>query len=125
MKGKGLVRLRSHLLPESRLINLPRGTEMFHFPRCHIIEVFLLGDQRFIAVCLAFAFRGGVRPFPKRPGHPPGASFFSLRLHEYERLHNGSHGVTCLGKPIHGDSNQEKHILSLAVVGIEPTPLGV
>ena len=80
MKGKGLVRLRSHLLPESRLINLPLGTEMFHFPRCHIIEVFLLGNQRFIAVCLAFAFRGGVRPFPKRPGHPPGASFF---LYDY------------------------------------------
>ena len=30
----GLVRVRSPLLAESRLISSPRGTEMFHFPRC-------------------------------------------------------------------------------------------
>ena len=29
----GLVRVRSPLLAESRLISLPLGTEMFHFPR--------------------------------------------------------------------------------------------
>ena len=31
--GFGLVRVRSPLLPESRLISFPLGTEMFHFPR--------------------------------------------------------------------------------------------
>ena len=30
--GFGLVRFRSPLLPESRLISFPPGTEMFHFP---------------------------------------------------------------------------------------------
>ena len=29
----GLIRVRSPLLPESRLISFPLGTEMFHFPR--------------------------------------------------------------------------------------------
>src|SRR5437763_12070735 len=29
----GLFRFRSPLLPESRLLSFPRGTEMFHFPR--------------------------------------------------------------------------------------------
>ena len=31
--GFGLVRFRSPLLAQSRLISLPRGTEMFQFPR--------------------------------------------------------------------------------------------
>ena len=30
----GLVRFRSPLLAQSRLISVPLGTEMFHFPRC-------------------------------------------------------------------------------------------
>ena len=30
----GLMRVRSPLLAESQLISPPRGTEMFHFPRC-------------------------------------------------------------------------------------------
>ena len=30
----GLLRFRSPLLAQCRLISLPRGTEMFHFPRC-------------------------------------------------------------------------------------------
>ena len=30
----GLVRFRSPLLTQSRLLSFPRGTEMFHFPRC-------------------------------------------------------------------------------------------
>ena len=30
----GLLRVRSPLLTESRLISVPRGTEMFQFPRC-------------------------------------------------------------------------------------------
>ena len=29
----GLVRVRSPLLTESRLMSFPLGTEMFHFPR--------------------------------------------------------------------------------------------
>ena len=31
-KGTGLVRFRSPLLPESRLMSFPTGTEMFQFP---------------------------------------------------------------------------------------------
>ena len=30
----GLMRFRSPLLTQSRLLSFPRGTEMFHFPRC-------------------------------------------------------------------------------------------
>ncbi len=30
----GLLRVRSPLLAQSRLLSSPRGTEMFHFPRC-------------------------------------------------------------------------------------------
>ena len=30
----GLARFRSPLLARSRLLSFPRGTEMFHFPRC-------------------------------------------------------------------------------------------
>ena len=30
----GLLRFRSPLLTQSRLLSFPRGTEMFHFPRC-------------------------------------------------------------------------------------------
>ena len=53
---------------------------MFHFPRCFrttldMFNVFISGNQRFIVFYLAFAFRGGIRPLLKRPGHPPGASF--------------------------------------------------
>ena len=32
-KATGLVRVRSPLLAESRLMSFPRGTEMFQFPR--------------------------------------------------------------------------------------------
>ncbi len=32
MKGTGLVRVRSPLLTESRLMSFPPGTEMFQFP---------------------------------------------------------------------------------------------
>ena len=40
-----------------------------------MFNVFISGNQRFIVFYLAFAFRGGIRPLLKRPGHPPGASF--------------------------------------------------
>jgi hypothetical protein len=33
-RGFGLLRVRSPLLTESRSISVPRGTEMFQFPRC-------------------------------------------------------------------------------------------
>ena len=36
----GLIPVRSPLLGESLLISIPRGTEMFHFPRfatCHYV----------------------------------------------------------------------------------------
>ena len=39
----GLVRVRSPLLAESRLISFPRGTEMFHFPRFAPLRVPLTG----------------------------------------------------------------------------------
>ena len=36
----GLVRFRSPLLTQSRLLSFPRGTEMFHFPRCRPPRLF-------------------------------------------------------------------------------------
>ena len=33
LEATGLVRVRSPLLTESRLMSFPRGTEMFQFPR--------------------------------------------------------------------------------------------
>ena len=37
----GLVRVRSPLLAESQLISVPRGTEMFHFPRCRLSDLLI------------------------------------------------------------------------------------
>ena len=37
----GLVRVRSPLLAESRLISVPRGTEMFHFPRYGLSDLWI------------------------------------------------------------------------------------
>ena len=34
LPGLGLLRFRSPLLAQSRLISFPQGTEMFHFPWC-------------------------------------------------------------------------------------------
>ena len=39
----GLMRVRSPLLAQSRLISSPRGTEMFHFPRCRPSRPSLFG----------------------------------------------------------------------------------
>jgi hypothetical protein len=39
----GLVRVRSPLLTESRLISFPLGTEMFHFPRFASIPLYIQG----------------------------------------------------------------------------------
>ena len=36
-----LLRVRSPLLAQSRLLSSPRGTEMFHFPRCRSIRTIL------------------------------------------------------------------------------------
>lgn len=111
VKGKkkgGLVRVRSHLLPESRLISLPRGTEMFHFPRYHSSELTLPGNQRPIAVCSIFAFRGGVRPHPRRPGHPPGAS--SLSTIPRIPINSGSSG----GDRTHGPRSMNPMLVPLS-----------
>ena len=37
------MRVRSPLLAQSRLIFFPRGTEMFHFPRCRFLGPILFG----------------------------------------------------------------------------------
>ena len=48
-----LVRVRSPLLAESRLISVPPGTEMFHFPGCRLrsllIQLRITPDRRWIA----------------------------------------------------------------------------
>ena len=36
-----LLRVRSPLLAESLLISFPAGTEMFHFPACHLPHLFI------------------------------------------------------------------------------------
>jgi hypothetical protein len=73
LKGFGLIRVRSPLLAESRLISLPRGTKMFQFPRfpCGLLRSFAhdgedvaaFGDPR-IKACspLPVAFRWAPRP---------------------------------------------------------------
>ena len=42
----GLVRFRSPLLAQSRLISLPQGTEMFHFPWCSFAGLSLFIPRR-------------------------------------------------------------------------------
>ena len=73
--GTGLVRVRSPLLTESRLMSFPLGTEMFHFPRfasltlCIQVRILLaqwvppFGNLR-IKVCsqLPEAYRSVPRP---------------------------------------------------------------
>ena len=39
--GFGLVRVRSHLLAESRLVSSPAGTEMVHFPACSYAHLWI------------------------------------------------------------------------------------
>jgi hypothetical protein len=52
----GLFRVRSPLLTESRLISLPRGTEMVHFPR-------FASSTLCIQVVITGHDSGGVAPF--------------------------------------------------------------
>ncbi len=52
----GLFRVRSPLLTESRLISLPRGTEMVHFPR-------FASSTLCIQVVITRHDSGGVAPF--------------------------------------------------------------
>ncbi len=73
----GLFRVRSPLLAESRLISVPAGTEMFHFPACRLPHLWIqygivphdrdgvapFGDPR-IKACLPLpeAYRSLPRP---------------------------------------------------------------
>ena len=70
----GLLRVRSPLLAESRLISFPRGTEMFHFPRCRPRALFRSRTGR-------RAPPGGVAPF----GDPRVTGRLRLAV-EYRRL---------------------------------------
>ena len=56
----GLVRFRSPLLTQSRLLSFPRGTEMFHFPECRSLRTIFVHPQA------AAISDGRVSPF----GHP-------------------------------------------------------
>ena len=60
----GLVRFRSPLLAQSRLLSFPRGTEMFHFPRCRSS-----GTIEFIPGC--HASRHGGLPHSDTSGSKP------------------------------------------------------
>ena len=42
----GLMRFRSPLLAQSRLISSPAGTEMFHFPACGLMRTIFVHPQR-------------------------------------------------------------------------------
>ena len=72
--GFGLLRVRSPLLAESRLISFPRGTEMFHFPRSRPRALFRSRAGR-------RAPPGGVAPF----GDPRVTGRLRLAV-EYRRL---------------------------------------
>jgi len=75
----GLLPVRSPLLGESRLISFPRGTEMFHFPRCRtasrrrvtstVTQVSPFGNPG-IKACLRLP--RAYRSLP-RPSSPPAA----------------------------------------------------
>ena len=60
----GLTRFRSPLLARSRLLSFPRGTEMFHFPRCSSS-----GTIEFIPGC--HASRHGGLPHSDTSGSKP------------------------------------------------------
>ena len=60
----GLVRFRSPLLAQSRLISLPQGTEMFHFPWCGSAGLSLFIPRRRPAKAVGF-------PHSDTPGSKP------------------------------------------------------
>ena len=60
----GLLRFRSPLLAQSRLISLPQGTEMFHFPWCGSAGLSLFIPRRRPAKAVGF-------PHSDTPGSRP------------------------------------------------------
>lgn len=98
----GLLRFRSPLLAQSRLMSLPAGTEMFHFPasrprglcvrprvmggKPHRIAPF--GNPR-IKVCLPLP--GAYRSLP-RPSSPDGAKASVVRPYTLSRSASGKTG---------------------------------
>ena len=60
----GLLRFRSPLLAQSRLISLPQGTEMFHFPWCGSAGLSLFIPRRRPAKAVGF-------PHSDTPGSKP------------------------------------------------------
>ena len=60
----GLVRFRSPLLAQSRLISVPQGTEMFHFPWCGSAGLSLFIPRRRPAKAVGF-------PHSDTPGSKP------------------------------------------------------
>ena len=87
--GLGYVRVRSPLLAESRLISLPAGTEMVHFPALPSTRLWIqrgipryepgwvtpFGNLR-VEACLRLT--GAYRSLP-RPSSTPGAKAFTVR----------------------------------------------
>ena len=88
-RGLGYVRVRSPLLAESRLISLPAGTEMVHFPALPSTDLWIqsgiprhnprgvtpFGDLR-VKACLRLT--GAFRSLP-RPSSTPGAKASTVR----------------------------------------------
>ena len=77
----GLLRVRSPLLAESRLISSPRGTEMFHFPRCRPPALWIRAGVAGIALrgCPIRRPTGHGPPAPRRGISPLAASFVAIR----------------------------------------------
>ena len=91
--GFGLLRVRSPLLAESRSISVPRGTEMFQFPRCpppaRVVSVYdhggvtPFGNPRIIACWpLPEAFRRLLRPSSAPSAKASTVCPYSLVLHK-------------------------------------------
>ena len=77
----GLLRVRSPLLAESLLISSPRGTEMFHFPRCRPPALWIRAGVAGIALrgCPIRRPTGHGPPAPRRGISPLAASFVAIR----------------------------------------------
>jgi hypothetical protein len=73
-----LFRFRSPLLAESRLIYSPRGTEMFHFPRCRSARLFI---QRAVAGQTPAGLPHSEIPGSKCVHHSPGLIAVNHVLH--------------------------------------------
>ena len=96
----GLLRFRSPLLAQSRLMSLPAGTEMFHFPasrpRGLCVQPRVMGDKPHriapfgnprIKVCLPLP--GAYRSLP-RPSSPDGAKASVVRPYTLSRSASGT-----------------------------------